>query len=159
MPRTSNCKGKPVPVESEPVLDALLTDRIVIKHESGRLALTNLGALLFAKDLSKFPGLERKAARVIKYKGNSKMTAEREQVGVKGYASGFPGLISYIDTLVPRSEVIGRDVRHDVPMYPEVAIRELIANALIHQDLSITGQDRSLSYTTTESRSRTQASR
>jgi ATP-dependent DNA helicase RecG len=40
---------------------------------------------------------------------------------------------------MPRSEVIGNDVRHDVPMYPEVAIRELVANALIHQDLSITG--------------------
>jgi ATP-dependent DNA helicase RecG len=60
-------------------------------------------------------------------------------VGKKGYAAGFEGLMGFIDTLVPRNEVIGQALRRDVPMYPELAIRELVANALIHQDFSITG--------------------
>jgi ATP-dependent DNA helicase RecG len=127
------------PFDSEPILDSLVADRILIRHKSARLAVTNLGALLFAKKLSDFPTLERKAARVIKYKGTNKIMPEREQEGVRGYASGFKGLISYIDTLVPRNEVIEKALRREVPMYPATAIRELVANALIHQDLSITG--------------------
>ncbi len=130
---------KNVPPDSEPILDALLADRVLVRHESGRVAITNLGALLFAKSLADFPSLERKAARVIKYRGNNKAVAEREQEGTKGYASGFQGLIGYIGALVPRNEVIGKALREVVPMYPEIAIRELVANALIHQDLAVTG--------------------
>ena len=59
--------------------------------------------------------------------------------GRKGYASGFEGMIDFLNALLPRNEVVGRAIRKDVPMYPERAIRELVANALIHQDLSVTG--------------------
>ena len=34
---------------------------------------------------------------------------------------------------------IGQALREERPMYPEIAIRELVANALIHQDMTITG--------------------
>jgi len=40
---------------------------------------------------------------------------------------------------VPSNEEIGKAFRKEVPMYPELAIRELVANALIHQDFSLTG--------------------
>jgi len=39
----------------------------------------------------------------------------------------------------PSNEVIEKAIRKNVPMYPELAVRELVANALIHQDFSITG--------------------
>jgi len=58
---------------------------------------------------------------------------------MKGYASGFEGLISYINGLLPRNEHIGAAFREVQPLFPELAIRELIANALIHQDLTIRG--------------------
>ena len=60
----------------------------------------------------------------------------KEQEGGKGYASGFEGLIGYINSLLPSNEVIGQALRKTVPMFPELAVRELVANALIHQDLS-----------------------
>lgn len=41
--------------------------------------------------------------------------------------------------IIPSNEVIQNALREDVSLYPEIAIRELIANALIHQDLSING--------------------
>ena len=63
----------------------------------------------------------------------------REQVGQKGYASGFEGLVEYLSALLPRNEVIGKALRKEVPMYPDLAVRELIANALIHQDFSVSG--------------------
>ena len=56
-----------------------------------------------------------------------------------GYATGFESLVATIDNLLPRSEAIGQALRASVPIYPEVAIRELLANALIHQDLTVTG--------------------
>ena len=37
------------------------------------------------------------------------------------------------------NEEIGKAFRRDVRMYPEIAIRELVANALIHQDFKETG--------------------
>ena len=40
---------------------------------------------------------------------------------------------------LPRNEVIKDALRKDVSLYPEIAIRELIANALIHQDFTIGG--------------------
>ncbi|MCC2626080.1 MAG: transcriptional regulator [Burkholderiales bacterium] len=44
-----------------------------------------------------------------------------------------------INSLLPSNEVIGSVLRKTVTMYPEIAVRELVANAIIHQDLSITG--------------------
>ena len=83
--------------------------------------------------------LSRKAVRVIFYKGTNKLHAIREQVGNKGYAIGFEGLVNYINERLPINEEIGKVLRKDNPIYPEIAIREFVANALIHQDFYIGG--------------------
>ena len=77
--------------------------------------------------------------RVVQYRGDGRNEALREQDGGKGYACGFEGLISYINGLLPANEVVGRALRRSVPMFPELAVRELVANALIHQDFFKTG--------------------
>ncbi|MEM9008856.1 MAG: ATP-binding protein [Cyanobacteria bacterium P01_F01_bin.86] len=51
----------------------------------------------------------------------------------------YSGAIEYINNLLPENEEIGQALRQTVRMYPEIAIRELVANALIHQDFTITG--------------------
>lgn len=101
--------------------------------------ITNLGAILFASDLSRFQNLSRKAIRVIFYRGNNRIDALKEVVGNKGYAIGFEGLIEYINSNLPTNEIIGKALRQEIPMYPQLAIREFVANALIHQDFSIGG--------------------
>ena len=63
----------------------------------------------------------------------------KEQVGAKGYASGFEGLIDFINGLLPSNEVVEQALRRTVPMFPELAVRELVANALIHQDFFVAG--------------------
>lgn len=52
----------------------------------------------------------------------------------RGYATGFESLIEYVNSHLPSNEVIGTALRQTTQMFPEIAVRELIANALIHQD-------------------------
>lgn len=111
---------------------------MIIKNDSS-WAIKNLGAVLFARNLSAFKNLKRKAIRVIIYKGKSRVDAIKEQEGTRGYATAFEGLVKYIMDQLPTNEVIEKALRQQVKIYPEKAIREFVANALIHQDFSITG--------------------
>lgn len=129
----------PLPENRSAILEALIVDDMVNRLENGKYAITNLGAILFAKELSKFNSLQRKAIRVIQYKDNTKFQTMKEIVGNKGYAVGFEGLIEYINNLLPSNEVIKQAFRETKPMYPELSVRELVANAIIHQDFSQSG--------------------
>ena len=131
--------GLPLPDAKEGILAALVADGMILRADSGTWSITNLGAILLAKKLSTFKGLARKAVRVITYKGRNRVETLHEQVGGKGYAVGFVGLIGYISSQVPPNEVMGKALRMVVPMYPDLAVRELVANALIHQDFQVTG--------------------
>ena len=130
---------QPLPTDRTKILDRLAEDRMIRRDAAGKWDITNLGAILFAKSLDPFRNLGRKAMRVVVYEGKGRLKTVREQVGQKGYASGFERLIEFVNALLPRNEIIGKALRKEVPMYPEEAIRELVANALIHQDFSITG--------------------
>jgi ATP-dependent DNA helicase RecG len=81
----------------------------------------------------------RKAPRVIVYDGSSKLKTRLDHSHKRGYAVGFESLIEYINGLIPANEVIRKALREEVRMFPEIAVRELVANALIHQDLSEQG--------------------
>ncbi len=129
---------KPLPKDSEAIIDALVSERLVKKVEGG-YRITNLGAILFAKNLDHFGDLKRRGPRVVSYEGRDRLKRMKEVDGVKGYASGFVNLIGYINTLLPSNEVIKEALRREVKVYPELAVRELVANALIHQDFDITG--------------------
>ncbi len=129
-----------LPNNRDGIVEALIQEGMVVKCETGNYNITNLGAILFAKRLSDFPSLERKAVRVIKYEGTNRMnSASKEQIGGKGYACGFEGLIEYISNLLPNNEILGKAIRKVVPMYPEIAVRELVANAIIHQNFYMQG--------------------
>lgn len=129
-----------LPSDKAKILEALVDDRMIVKAETGNYNITNLGAILFAKRLSDFPSLARKAVRVIKYEGTGRIgAASKEQVGGKGYACGFEGLITYITNLLPNNEIMGKALRKVVPMYPDIAVRELVANCLIHQNFFMQG--------------------
>lgn len=129
----------PLPDNKVGILGRLEVDKLIKKEVSGHWSITNFGAILFAKKLEDFPTLKRKAIRVIVYKGQSRIETQKEQSGNKGYAAGFKGLIEFLINLIPANEIIEKSFRKDVPMYPEIALRELTANALIHQDFSVTG--------------------
>lgn len=130
----------PLPENRVGIINRLLEERLILNCEiSDKWHVSNLGAILFAKKLKQFRHIERKSVRIILYKDNSRLETVKEIEVVKGYATGFAGLIENINSLLPQNEVIGKALRKNVLMYPELAIRELVANAIIHQDLTITG--------------------
>jgi ATP-dependent DNA helicase RecG len=138
-PSFFNLLGQPLPDNRAGILDRLQKEKVVVDKKNGLFDITNLGALLFAHTLERYEGLARKALRVIQYKDESRIQTLKEHVSVKGYAVGFEELISYINSQLPQNEVIGKALRDEVRMFPEIAIRELVANALIHQDYSLSG--------------------
>lgn len=130
---------RPLPDNRDGILGALAGDNLIRVCEAGGWDITNLGAMLFAKKLGEFPTLRRKAVRIIQYRGTGRYETLKEREESKGYACGFEGMISYINGLLPANEIIEQALRKSVPMFPELAVRELVANALIHQDFFVTG--------------------
>lgn len=129
----------PLPDGHVALLQALAGDRLIERMDSGHWRVFNLGALLFAQRLADFGSLGRKAVRLVRYKGDDRLYAEPEPQFTAGYAPVYEALIEAVHQRLTGNEVIGKALRADVRMYPDLAIRELVANALIHQDLSISG--------------------
>lgn len=131
--------NQPLPEDRAKILGRLSDDRLIVRDASGQWDITNLGAILFARNLQEIKSLARKAVRIVVYEGRNRLKTLREQVSQQGYAAGFERLVELVNALLPRTEVVGKAIRREVPLYPEQAIRELIPNALIHQDFSISG--------------------
>ena len=131
-----------LPTNQQGILNKLAEESLIVTKPGSRFDITNLGAVLFANDLSRFDRLGRKTLRIIKYKGNGKTETEREwrdAPSQQGYAVAFEAAVAFINSQLPQNEPIGQAFRAEVRMFPEKAIRELVANALIHQDFSVTG--------------------
>lgn len=129
---------RPLPEDDDSLAHWLANEGLTILEGRGHY-ITHFGAMAAARQLKDFPELARKAIRVIHYQGANKVDTLDELVGQRGYAVGFEGLIGYLKKVLPHSEVIKQSLRTEVTVYPEIALRELIANALIHQDFSISG--------------------
>lgn len=132
----------PLPTDQNGILNRLAEERLIVTKPGRRFDITNLGAILLAKSLASFDRLSRKALRIIKYKGNGRTEMEREwrdAPSQKGYAVAFEAAVAFINSQLPQNESVGQAFRAEVRMYPEKAIRELVANALIHQDFTVIG--------------------
>lgn len=127
------------PTNQSGVLDRLKQDYLIEDSAGGGITIKRLGALLLAKRLADFADVARKAARVVVYNGTSKVNTKLDQIGGKGYASGFQSMVQFIMAQLPQNEVIEGALRREEKLVPEIVIRELVANALIHQDFSIPG--------------------
>ncbi len=130
--------GMPYPTDQGGVLERLVSERLV-DGGPGRYSVRRMGALLLAKKLADFPDLARKAPRVVVYDGTSKMETKLDQLGVKGFAVGFQGLVRFVMGQLPQNEVVEDALRKEMKLVPERVIRELLANALVHQDFSVRG--------------------
>jgi predicted HTH transcriptional regulator len=131
--------SRPYPTKSTHVIQYLIEENMILKQDNGLYSITNLGALLFAKNLAAFDHLGRKTVRIISYLDDDKLSVNKEEQVESGYAVGFDGLLRLVNAMTPSEEVVSEGLREERSGYPPEAIRETIANALIHQDFTITG--------------------
>lgn len=132
-------KKQPYPSDRDGVLHYLIDDELVRKQDNRLFSITNLGAVTFAKRLSDFKGVGRKALRIVKYNDRMRLEIAKSYDLDGGYANVFEDAIKLIGALTPGSEPIVNGVRTPVSAYPEIPIRETLANALIHQDFTEVG--------------------
>ena len=128
-----------LPTETIKFVEKMAEHHLVKKNFENSFDITNLGGILFAKDLSKLQTLKRKLVRVVIYKGDTRVDILKNQDGNFGYAVAFENLMDFINDKLPSNEEITRTFREEKKMYPEIAIREFVANALIHQDFTVSG--------------------
>ena len=133
-----NLLKRPIPSDTTEIIRWMIDQKMVEESNSGYY-VTNFGALSAAYNLNQFDSISRKTIRLIKYKGNNKIETEKEYPGIRGYVIGFESLIEFVIALLPSSEIIKNVLRTETSVYPKIALRELIANALIHQDFLIKG--------------------
>jgi len=105
---------QPLPDNRAGILERLNRERVIVERGDDCFDITNVGAILFARNLTEFDRLARKALRVIQYKDKSRVETVREQAGNKGYAVGFEGAIGFINNLLPQSEQIEQALRKSV---------------------------------------------
>lgn len=118
------------------VIDLLVSEGMLLDNFQGGLDATNLLGITIAKQLADWPTLTSKAPRVVAYKGVSNQTADKDVTGALGYAAAFPKLLEYIMGHVTQREEIKHGIRKTVFDIPEIAIREFLANAFVHQDFT-----------------------
>lgn len=130
--------GLPLPSTRKGLMDRLESERL-ISPTAGGWGIRRIGALILARDLNTFPSVSRKAVRVLAYNTASKLETRLDHTATRGYAAGFNALVEFIVSHVPQLERINGGLRHSDRLMPEVAVRELLANAIIHQDFNLTG--------------------
>lgn len=121
------------------VMHYLTEDGVVNKQDNGLYSITNLGAILFAKNLNEFGRLGRKALRVVQYQGVNRLLIQKDETFNNGYAVGFENIVRYVSALLPSKEDASKVQLTTNSKFPLASIREAIANSLIHQDLYVSG--------------------
>ena len=135
--------NKPVPSGIDHIVEGMEAYGICRKEE-GAWSVTNLGAVILARDLKDFPSLAFKNVVVRQYKGNNNLHLSSETFFHEGYALSLDKIVAHIMSLLEKTELIRTPFRENKYPYPEVSIRELVANALIHQNFDIQGMTLSI---------------
>ncbi|WP_197019134.1 ATP-binding protein [Thioalkalivibrio sp. HK1] len=131
--------GMPYPPDREGVIERLERESLIDRAKDG-YSIRRIGALLLAKRFEDFPfEIGAKAPRVVVYSGNSEITAKLDRIQSEGYAVGFERLMHLVMHQIPQREVIENALRRKIELVPDIPVREMVANALIHQDFTLTG--------------------
>ena len=113
---------------------------LIRNNRQGGFEISALLAICCAENLNDFPLLRNRGVRVISYKGADKLNAESDTEGKRGYIVGFEGLLSHILDRIPSEEEMHHGRRVRVHKIPRDAVREFLANALVHQDFTQPGR-------------------
>ncbi|MCY4171083.1 MAG: putative DNA binding domain-containing protein [Bacteroidetes bacterium] len=121
------------------IIQTLQQEKLISQCDDGSWNITNLGFMSFARNLAQIYLLSRKSIRVVKYSGNARYNGNRQEELQVGYTSGFSRVMEVINYLSPTDENFNNGVRKQNLRFPINAVREAVANALIHQDFTEPG--------------------
>ena len=126
------------PHDAANALQPLIDQRLIKRQDNGRFTITNLGALLVGRRLSSYLGLGKRMLRVIRHEGRGNFKILEDRHFDCGYAIALPEAQGFIMSSVPSREILDGAFRRVEHSYPEAAVRELLSNVVMHQDLSDT---------------------
>ena len=126
------------PDNRKAVIDRLRQERLV-DETNGLYSIRRLGGLLLAKDMTAFDDIARKRIRLVVYDEKSKLFTKLDETFAAGYAVGYQAMVRFIVSQLPQNEVIRDALRVETTLVEEIVVRELLANAMIHQDFQIRG--------------------
>ena len=129
----------PIPQSIDKIIEDFSNDKFIKRNDANGYEITNFGALMFSKNLKEFEGLLKKTVRVIKYRGIDRTEGIQEREFSTGYAYSYEDVVQYVMTIIPQEEILDGTIRKSIYSFPEIAIRELLANALIHQSIEQKG--------------------
>jgi len=128
--------GRTMPSDKHQMM-ALMDEYGLISVRDDLYDILNLGAILFAKQLKDFPTLRGKEIIVRRYQGTNNRILSLEYICQTGYAIGFKDLVNFVSKNTSTESI--EIQREAIPSYPIVAIRELTANMMVHQDTALKG--------------------
>jgi len=134
-----------------PTADVLKRDLLLAAGNMGEAVPTVAGLLLFGRDERTAELLPRSSVTVIRYAGDTVQDAEVERIHLRGnlhtlYESSLRFITRYCDLLDARPRArqtsANGDAPDDAPVaaranYQHAAVREAVANALVHRDLAL----------------------
>lgn len=121
------------PTDATDALSKLVNYNLLVEGPSG-YGVTRLGALFLARDLGNFSDLKYRRIRILKYANETRNSAVIDSFDTRGYALSFEEVLRLVNSHLPVAEIIEGDYRQTVAVYPPTALREFLANALVHQD-------------------------
>ena len=133
-------KERAAPIDK--ALDDLRRAQLVAAApKRGRYHITRMGVLLLAHSIEECaPELRSKRIRITKHRGpgdTGVVICDKEWD--KGWAVGFDEMLRFAFSQMDDQQAIRGMFREHDDFTPEVALRELFANAIIHQDFTQTG--------------------
>jgi len=129
-----------VPVSEEGAFESLMEQDLIRRQDNGYYAISNLGALLIARNMEDFSGLSKRPIRILRFAGKGSREILDDTTFTDGYALSLQKAEAYIMSLIPATEEAEGAFRRLRYAYPQRAVRELLANMTIHQDLAVARQ-------------------
>lgn len=127
-----------LPVSGQKQLHEYLVSHKLAINNDGRIIPSNLCVITCAKDFSHLPSYERFAVRVTEYEGTNKMITKRDKTFSEGASISLDKIVDYIRGLLPTSEIMLKATKMKTGIIPDISIRELVINAIMHRDFSRT---------------------
>ena len=131
--------GMAISSSQEKVLADLENEGFVARNDAGGWNVTSMGALMVASDFGESRALAKRAVRVIQHRGSSRLDGIQEQTFAEGYAISHEEVVRFVMAIIPQEEVLDGAIRRKAVSFPEVAVRELTANMMVHQALDQRG--------------------